>query len=139
VIPNPPAAINLVHPVSPCARSHGDCSEAASRTTFGLRERSAREKANALNQETLTPKKSQAPQSLAARAFAITAIRDTLPTERPMIATRNEPVETWESAYPMPRANDPGPIITTSAVFTAPQPLAPVSIASQAPEPPASM
>jgi hypothetical protein len=34
-----------------------------------------------------------------------------------MIATRNEPVETWESAYPMPRANDPEPIITTSAVL----------------------
>jgi hypothetical protein len=94
VIPNPPAAINLVHPVSPCERSHGDCSEAASRTTFGLRERSAREKANALNSGNPNAEKVTDAPKLAARALAITAIRDTLPTERPMIATRNEPVET---------------------------------------------
>jgi hypothetical protein len=59
--------------------------------TFGLRERSAREKAAALNSGIPTEKKNGRVPKLAARAFAISAIRETFPPERPMIAIRKEP------------------------------------------------
>ena len=128
VIPNPPSAINRVQTFSPCERSHGDCSEATSSITFGLRERSTREKLAALNSGIPNAKNVAAVPKLAARAFAISANRETLSADRPTIATRNEPSETCERASTIPRANDPDPITTMSAVFirdsfTLPQPL----------------
>jgi hypothetical protein len=60
--------------------------------TFGFNERNAREKADALNSGIPTGKKIVRVPKLAARAFAISAIRETLIVDRPMIPIRNEPV-----------------------------------------------
>jgi hypothetical protein len=90
--------------------------------TFGLRERNAREKADALNSGISNGKKIGRVPKPAARAFAIRAIRVTFTVDRPMIAIRNDPMETWESPCTIPRAKEPEPSMTTSAVFTKAQP-----------------
>ena len=60
--------------------------------TLGLRERSAREKAAALNSGIATRMNDGHLPKLTARAFAISAIRETFAPERPMIAICNEPI-----------------------------------------------
>jgi hypothetical protein len=85
---------------------------------FGLRERNARENAKALNSRIPNGEKVADVPMLTARAFAISAIRETFAVDLPMMAIRNEPVATCESAYTTPRASEPEPTMTTSAVFT---------------------
>lgn len=62
--------------------------------TFGLREESAGEKANALNSRIPNAEKVAGVPELAVRAFAKSTIRATLAADRPMTAIRNEPVAT---------------------------------------------
>jgi hypothetical protein len=91
--------------------------------TLGWRDRSAREKARALKSRIVKEKKVADAPKLAARALAISAIRETFAVDRPITAIRNESVATCESAYTIPRANEPEPMMTTSAVFTKARPL----------------
>src|ERR1700739_2517762 len=86
--------------------------------TFGFRERSAREKASALKSRMVKEKAVTMVPKLAARAFAICAIRETFALDRPITAIRNESIAACDSAYTIPCANEPEPAMTTSAVFT---------------------
>jgi hypothetical protein len=86
--------------------------------TFGLSDRNARENARALKSRIAKGKKAADALKLAARAFAMSAIREIFRSERPMTAICIEFVATWESAYTIPCANEPEPTMTTSAVFT---------------------
>jgi hypothetical protein len=92
--------------------------------TFGLRARSAREKAKALNSRIPNGEKVAKIPKLAARAFAISEIRETFVSDRPIIVIRVERSAACESAYTIPVANEPEPTSTISEVFVKAEPLA---------------
>jgi hypothetical protein len=91
--------------------------------TFGFRARSSREKAKALNSRIPNGEKVVEVPKLAARAFAISEIRETFVSDRPMIVIRSELFAACDSAYTIPVANEPEPIMTISEVFLKAEPL----------------
>lgn len=66
--------------------------------TFGLSWRSVREKDKAVNSGIPNDEKAVEVPKQAARAFAISAIRETFTSERPMMAIRKGLFANWESA-----------------------------------------
>jgi len=85
--------------------------------TFGFKERNSLENCAALNWEMRNGWQVIDVPTIAARAFARSAISDALARERPIIATRKEISGTWESPKTTPRAIEPVPITIISADF----------------------
>ena len=83
--------------------------------TFGLRAANTREKAAAVNLAISNGTNVVAPPRIDARALAMAAMLENFTSERPMMATRNEPTESCERVFATLTASEPEPMMTMSA------------------------